>query len=98
MKAVAMKCYIELAMALPNCKITEPKERIQYILDANNEKVGEILWSGFDPVIGIYSDYEYAKEVRESLGKEHFYDVENVCHWTPEQADADIEPKATGRN
>lgn len=71
MNAIPMNEFQKLSSAMSRCKITAPQGNISYILDSDNQKVGEINW--FEVSITIYESYEYADEVLERLGK--FTDV-----------------------
>lgn len=67
MNAIPMYEFQKLSSAMSRCKITAPQGNISYILDRENEKVGEINW--LEISITIYESYEYADEVLERLGK-----------------------------
>ena len=71
MNAIPMSELQKLSSAMSRCRITEPKQKISFILDRNDTKVGEINW--LQQTIAIYEDYEYAEEVLERLGR--FTDV-----------------------
>ena len=75
MIAIPMKAFHELALSMPKCKITTPKENVSWILDRENNKVGDINWEV--PRISIYREYKYYNEVIDNIGKEKFSEYDN---------------------
>jgi hypothetical protein len=75
MIAIPMKSFHELALSMPKCKITPPKENVSWILDRENKKVGDINWEV--PRISIYKEYQYYSEVIDNIGKEKFSEYDN---------------------
>lgn len=69
----------DLYTSIPGAFITKPvhenswtgneePDTVSYIRDRNGDDIGAINWA--DSIITIFSDYEYAEEVMESIGKD----------------------------
>lgn len=63
---IAMKELLDLALAMPKCRVEKPIDGVSWIYDTKGDRVAHILWETSE--IMLHAEYEHIDAVIESIG------------------------------